>query len=47
VSSLAGVVLDADGRLLVFAFMTNNAVTTTARPALDTLAATLRQCGCH
>jgi D-alanyl-D-alanine carboxypeptidase/D-alanyl-D-alanine-endopeptidase (penicillin-binding protein 4) len=47
VSSLAGVVLDADGRLLVFAFMTNNAVTATARPALDTLAATLRNCGCH
>lgn len=46
VSSLAGVVLDADGRLLVFAFMTNNAVTATARPALDTLAATLRKCGC-
>lgn len=47
VNSLAGVVLDNDGRLLVFAFLTNGSVTATARPALDTLAATLRKCGCH
>jgi D-alanyl-D-alanine carboxypeptidase/D-alanyl-D-alanine-endopeptidase (penicillin-binding protein 4) len=47
VNSLAGVVLDAEGRLLVFALMTNGSVTATARPALDTMAATLRKCGCH
>jgi D-alanyl-D-alanine carboxypeptidase/D-alanyl-D-alanine-endopeptidase (penicillin-binding protein 4) len=47
VNSLAGVVLDADGRLMVFAFMTNGSVSTTARPALDAIAAALRQCGCR
>jgi D-alanyl-D-alanine carboxypeptidase/D-alanyl-D-alanine-endopeptidase (penicillin-binding protein 4) len=47
VNSLAGVVLDADGRLLVFALMTNGSTAATARPALDTIAATLRKCGCH
>jgi D-alanyl-D-alanine carboxypeptidase/D-alanyl-D-alanine-endopeptidase (penicillin-binding protein 4) len=47
VNSLAGVVLDTDGRLLVFALMTNDSTAATARPALDTIAATLRKCGCH
>ncbi|HEV2784646.1 MAG TPA: D-alanyl-D-alanine carboxypeptidase/D-alanyl-D-alanine-endopeptidase, partial [Actinophytocola sp.] len=47
VNSLAGVVLDADGRLLVFALMTNGTQSAGARPALDAIAATLRQCGCR
>jgi serine-type D-Ala-D-Ala carboxypeptidase/endopeptidase (penicillin-binding protein 4) len=46
VNSLAGIVLDNDGRLLVFALMTNGSSAATARPALDTIAATLRKCGC-
>ncbi|HEU5471851.1 MAG TPA: D-alanyl-D-alanine carboxypeptidase/D-alanyl-D-alanine-endopeptidase [Actinophytocola sp.] len=47
VNSLAGVVLDTDGRLLVFALMTNGSAANTARPALDAIAAALRQCGCR
>lgn len=47
VNSLAGVVLDADGRLLVFAFLTNGSQPGPAQPALDVLAATLRRCGCR
>ncbi|GLZ40342.1 D-alanyl-D-alanine carboxypeptidase/D-alanyl-D-alanine-endopeptidase [Actinokineospora sp. NBRC 105648] len=47
VNSLAGVVLDKDGRLLVFALMSNGAQPDAARPALDVVAATLRQCGCR
>ncbi|XVS64821.1 D-alanyl-D-alanine carboxypeptidase/D-alanyl-D-alanine endopeptidase [Actinosynnema sp. CA-299493] len=48
VNTLAGVVVDADGRLLVFAFMSlspeqNNAK---VRGALDEMAAALRTCGC-
>ena len=48
VNTLAGVVVDADGRLLVFAFMSlspepNN---TLVRGALDEMAAALRTCGC-
>ncbi|WP_157440354.1 D-alanyl-D-alanine carboxypeptidase/D-alanyl-D-alanine endopeptidase [Actinokineospora inagensis] len=46
VSSLAGVVLDSDGRLLVFALMSNGSVPAAAQPALDAVAAALRQCGC-
>lgn len=46
VNTLAGVVLDKDGRVLVFAFMSNGSDITAARPALDALAATLRGCGC-
>jgi D-alanyl-D-alanine carboxypeptidase/D-alanyl-D-alanine-endopeptidase (penicillin-binding protein 4) len=46
VNSRAGIVLDNDGRLLVFALMTNGSAAGTARPALDTIAATLRKCGC-
>ena len=47
VNSLAGVVLDKDGRLLVFAMITNGSDTGQAQPALDVVAATLRQCGCQ
>src|SRR5699024_1724768 len=46
VSTLAGTVLDSDGRLLVFAFMSSGTRFAAARPALDTLAAKLRSCGC-
>lgn len=47
VNSLAGVVLDADGRLLVFAFMSLSPDSTPAvRGALDEMAAALRTCGC-
>lgn len=45
VNSLAGVVLNQDGRVMVFALMTGD-TDSSARPALDTIAATLRGCGC-
>ncbi|WP_443072619.1 D-alanyl-D-alanine carboxypeptidase/D-alanyl-D-alanine endopeptidase [Streptomyces sp. RPT161] len=48
VNTLAGTAVDADGRLLVFAFMasgTQNA--TNAVTALDRLAATVTNCGCR
>lgn len=47
VNSLAGIVVDADGRLLVFAFLSNGSSASTARPALDAIAAALRTCGCR
>ncbi|TNC21102.1 D-alanyl-D-alanine carboxypeptidase/D-alanyl-D-alanine endopeptidase [Amycolatopsis alkalitolerans] len=47
VNTLAGEVLDKDGRVLVFAMMSNGSAILEARPALDTLAATLRGCGCR
>jgi D-alanyl-D-alanine carboxypeptidase/D-alanyl-D-alanine-endopeptidase (penicillin-binding protein 4) len=47
VSSLAGVVTDDDGRLLTFALMSNGASPAVSRPALDALAAALRNCGCR
>ena len=47
VSSLAGVVTDADGRLLVFALMSNGGSTAAVRPRLDAVAATLTTCGCR
>jgi D-alanyl-D-alanine carboxypeptidase/D-alanyl-D-alanine-endopeptidase (penicillin-binding protein 4) len=47
VSSLAGVVVDADGRLLVFALMSNGVNPATARPGLDAVAAGLAACGCR
>lgn len=47
VNALAGVVLDADGRLLVFALLSNGSVSSAARPALDAVAAALRACGCR
>ncbi len=46
-SSLAGVVTDADGRLLVFALMSNGALPSTVRPKLDDIAAKLSGCGCR
>jgi D-alanyl-D-alanine carboxypeptidase/D-alanyl-D-alanine-endopeptidase (penicillin-binding protein 4) len=48
VSSLAGTVVDSDGRLLVFAAMADRVeATVAARTALDRLAATLAACGCR
>jgi serine-type D-Ala-D-Ala carboxypeptidase/endopeptidase (penicillin-binding protein 4) len=48
VSSLAGTVVDSDGRLLVFAAMADRVRSTVpARIALDRLAATLAACGCR
>ncbi len=43
--ALTGYVPDVDGRILVFAFVSNGVVAGT-RPALDALAAGLRGCGC-
>ncbi len=47
VSSLAGVVTDSDGRLLVFALMSNGGSPAVVRPRLDDLAAALSSCGCR
>jgi D-alanyl-D-alanine carboxypeptidase/D-alanyl-D-alanine-endopeptidase (penicillin-binding protein 4) len=47
VNSLAGTVLDAEGRVLVFALLSNGPNPVSVRPRLDTLAAALRSCGCH
>lgn len=47
VNTLAGTVVTRDGRLLVFALMSNGTGSTDARPALDAVAATLRGCGCQ
>ena len=44
-NSLAGIVTDANGRVLTFAFISNNAGIE-GRTAIDALAATLRTCGC-
>jgi len=44
-NSLAGIVTDASGRVLTFAFISNNAGIE-GRTAIDALAATLRTCGC-
>ncbi|MEV6242509.1 D-alanyl-D-alanine carboxypeptidase/D-alanyl-D-alanine-endopeptidase [Lentzea sp. NPDC051838] len=48
VNALAGVVVDVDGRVLVFAFMSasNSDPLTAVRPALDVMATALRGCGC-
>ncbi|HET7311050.1 MAG TPA: D-alanyl-D-alanine carboxypeptidase/D-alanyl-D-alanine-endopeptidase [Mycobacteriales bacterium] len=47
VNSLAGTVVDADGRLLVFAFLTDRAADPdSTEAALDRLAARLAACGC-
>lgn len=43
--ALTGYVPDQDGRILVFAFVSNG-VTSGTRPALDAVAAGLRGCGC-
>ncbi|MGH3765347.1 MAG: D-alanyl-D-alanine carboxypeptidase/D-alanyl-D-alanine endopeptidase [Pseudonocardiaceae bacterium] len=47
VNSLAGTVLDAEGRVLVFALLSNGPNPLAVRPRLDALAAGLRSCGCH
>jgi D-alanyl-D-alanine carboxypeptidase/D-alanyl-D-alanine-endopeptidase (penicillin-binding protein 4) len=47
VNSLAGTVLDAEGRVLVFALLSNGPNPMSVRPRLDALAAGLRSCGCH
>ncbi len=44
-NSLAGIVTDASGRVLTFAFLSNNSGPT-GRTAIDALAAVLRSCGC-
>lgn len=46
-NALAGVVNTADGRTLVFSFMSNGVDPGTARPRLDALAAALHDCGCR
>ncbi|MEV6191256.1 D-alanyl-D-alanine carboxypeptidase/D-alanyl-D-alanine-endopeptidase [Streptomyces sp. NPDC051920] len=51
VNTLAGTVVDKDGRLLAFAFLTSDAAnppnTLEARAALDHAATALVACGCH
>lgn len=48
VNTLAGTVVDADGRLLAFAFLTDGPVDpTVARRVLDRTAAALAGCGCR
>ncbi|MFJ5530011.1 D-alanyl-D-alanine carboxypeptidase/D-alanyl-D-alanine-endopeptidase [Streptomyces sp. NPDC093261] len=48
VNTLAGTVVDADGRLLAFAFLTDGSMDqTAAREALDRTAAGLAGCGCR
>ncbi|WP_433290296.1 D-alanyl-D-alanine carboxypeptidase/D-alanyl-D-alanine endopeptidase [Pseudonocardia sp. CA-142604] len=47
VASLAGVVSDTDGRLLVFVLMSNGVSPATMRPKLDAMAAQLSRCGCR
>ncbi|WP_439662768.1 D-alanyl-D-alanine carboxypeptidase/D-alanyl-D-alanine endopeptidase [Lentzea sp. HUAS TT2] len=48
VNALAGMVVDVDGRVLVFSFMSASSrpAESEVRPALDVLAAALRGCGC-
>ncbi|WP_405488187.1 D-alanyl-D-alanine carboxypeptidase/D-alanyl-D-alanine-endopeptidase [Nocardia sp. NBC_00511] len=45
-SALVGYVLDRDGRVLTFALMSNDRPPEVSRPALDDVAAALRNCGC-
>ncbi len=48
VSSLAGTVVDADGRLLTFSVLADRITdVNAARAALDTVASTLARCGCR
>lgn len=47
VSSLAGITTDTDGRLLVFALMSNDVIPSVVRPRLDAIAARLSGCGCR
>lgn len=46
VNSLAGTVVDQDGRLLAFAFLSTGGNTEAARAALDRTATALASCGC-
>ncbi|MBV9871298.1 MAG: D-alanyl-D-alanine carboxypeptidase/D-alanyl-D-alanine-endopeptidase [Frankiaceae bacterium] len=46
VNALAGLVVDRNGRLLVFAFLASAATPGVTVPALDRLASRLEQCGC-
>ncbi|WP_187284389.1 D-alanyl-D-alanine carboxypeptidase/D-alanyl-D-alanine-endopeptidase [Streptomyces sp. uw30] len=46
VNSLAGTVVDQDGRLLAFAFLSTGTDTEAARSALDRTATALAACGC-
>ncbi|SIR66033.1 D-alanyl-D-alanine carboxypeptidase/D-alanyl-D-alanine endopeptidase [Williamsia sterculiae] len=47
VSTLAGIVQTRDARVLTFALMSNGTSPDQARPALDTVATALRECGCR
>jgi serine-type D-Ala-D-Ala carboxypeptidase/endopeptidase (penicillin-binding protein 4) len=48
VNTLAGTVVDQDGRLLAFAFLTSDTTSSTAaEAALDRTATALAACGCH
>ncbi len=48
VNTLAGTVVDADGRLLVFSFMTTGTTDPQgAQKALDKLASAVANCGCR
>lgn len=47
VSTLAGFVLDEQGRVLTFTLMTSGTDVNLARPAMDAVAAALRGCGCQ
>ncbi len=47
VNSLAGTVITVDGRLLVFALLSNGSGAAAARPLLDEMAAALHSCGCR
>jgi serine-type D-Ala-D-Ala carboxypeptidase/endopeptidase (penicillin-binding protein 4) len=47
VNTLAGIVQDADGKVLAFALMSNGSDIKAGRAALDDVAAKLRGCGCR
>ncbi|RSN71051.1 D-alanyl-D-alanine carboxypeptidase, partial [Streptomyces sp. WAC 05379] len=47
VNSLAGTVVDQDGRLLAFAFLSTGDNADAARSALDRTATALASCGCR
>ncbi|MDR2280700.1 MAG: D-alanyl-D-alanine carboxypeptidase/D-alanyl-D-alanine-endopeptidase [Gordonia sp. (in: high G+C Gram-positive bacteria)] len=47
VTSLTGIVQTVDGRVLSFALMSGGTSPADARPAIDTVAGALRECGCR
>jgi D-alanyl-D-alanine carboxypeptidase/D-alanyl-D-alanine-endopeptidase (penicillin-binding protein 4) len=47
VNSLAGIVTDADDRVLTFTLMSTGTPPEQAQPALDAVALVLRGCGCR